>query len=311
MVMHQMSLYAMTVVMRCLPEDRRTAFMPGLGLQWTWFSWLRTFIPIGFFQGAALALGNVALVTGTVHMALMIKALKPVLCYLLTLMLCRDSLSVSRVKILGMVSVGCIVTIEGDLSTSFAGIVTCLFSTSTDSLRLILTQGSMQDRKLDVFTTLAYISPVSVCFVTPIAFLYEWDSLRSRSYRPGDGLAIGMSCVVAVALNIVSNMVLSRTSAVTLALAGIAKDFVVIIISSWLFSSAISMVQMGGYTLAMFSMHVYSECSKNIDMFERDGVFLALWTLMSGADSNTELGGTKQPELAGFSRVEANEDPAE
>merc|ERR1719174_3653702 len=192
-------------MMRMLPDEQQQRIMPGLSLQWTWASWIRTFIPIGFFQGVTLAFGNVALAYGTVHMALMIKAVKPVLCYILALLIGRESLSVARLKILSAVSLGCFITIKGDLSTSVAGIVTCFLATSTDGIRLILTQGSMQDKKLDAFTTLSYVSPVSLFFVTPIAFIYEWEKLTARSSRPGDVFSIGVSTVLAIFLNVASN----------------------------------------------------------------------------------------------------------
>jgi hypothetical protein len=316
MVMHQTSLYLMTLMMRFgMPMVkfigiRQQDIMPGLSIQWTWWSWLRTFIPIGFFQGSTLAFGNVALATGTVHMALMIKAVKPVLCYLLALLIGRETLSVPRLKILSAVSLGCFITIKGDLSTSVAGIVTCFLATSTDGIRLILTQGSMQDRKLDAFTTLAYVSPVSLFFVTPVAFIYEWDKLKARAPQATDVPAIGMSTVLAIALNVASNTVLSRLNAVVMVLAGILKDFILIVISSWMFNSAISLMQLGGYTIAVIAMQVYSECSKNAELFERNGVLTSIWVLLLGPQDK-KAPSDLDPELAGYSRASPRERPAE
>jgi hypothetical protein len=309
MMTHQTSLYLMTTMMRMLPDEQQQRIMPGLSLQWTWASWLRTFIPIGFFQGVTLAFGNVALAYGTVHMALMIKAVKPVLCYILALLIGRESLSVARLKILSAVSLGCFITIKGDLSTSVAGIVTCFLATSTDGCRLILTQGSMQDRKLDAFTTLAYVSPVSLFFVAPVAIIYEWDAVKARSLRSGDITAIGTSTVLAIALNVASSTVLSRTNAVVMVLAGIVKDFVLIVVSSWMFQSPISLMQMAGYSVAVIAMQVYSECSKNMELFERDGVLQAIWTLLLGPKASKCPDAV--PELAGYSRVAANGGGAE
>jgi hypothetical protein len=310
MVTHQTALYLMTAVLRFIPGERQQRLMPGLSLQWTWASWFRTFVPIGFFQGATLAFGNVALATGTVHMALMIKAVKPVLCYVLALIIGRDTLSVPRLKILSAVSLGCFITIKGDLSTSVAGIVTCLFATSTDACRLILTQGSMQDKKLDAFTTLAYVSPVSLFFVTPVAVFYEWHKLSARSSRSSDLFAIGLSTLLAIALNIASNTVLSKTNAVVVVLAGIVKDFVLIVISSWMFSSPVSLMQMAGYGIAVMAMQVYSECGKNLELFERDGVVSAMWVLLLGSQSKKAAHDTV-PELAGYSRVGPADGPRE
>lgn len=119
-----------------------------------------------------------------------------------------------------------------------------------------------------------------------------------------------VSTVLAIFLNVASNTVLSKTNAVVVVLAGIVKDFVLIVISSWMFNSAISLMQMAGYSIAVMAMQVYSECSKNLELFERDGVVTAMWVVMLGQQKKKSAHDAV-PELAGYARVSDNSGPSE
>lgn len=102
----------------------------------------------------------------------------------------------------------------------------------SEATRLTLVQILLQGRgiKLNPITTMYHISPVClVCLVIPFAAL-EAEQLASHAWQIGPGLLL-LSAAAAFALNCAIFLLIGKTSALTMNIAGVMKDVLLIYLS--------------------------------------------------------------------------------
>lgn len=91
--------------------------------------------------------------------------------------------------------------------------------------------------KLNPITTLYHVAPVCLMFlVLPFAWL-EAERLMSQEWKVGPGLLL-LSAAAAFALNCSIFLLIGKTSALTLNIAGVAKDVMLIYLSMTLYGCA-------------------------------------------------------------------------
>lgn len=106
----------------------------------------------------------------------------------------------------------------------------------SEATRLTLVQILLQGKgiKLNPITTMYYISPVCLaCLLIPFAVL-EAETLASYQWTIGPGLLL-LSAAAAFALNCAIFLLIGKTSALTMNIAGVAKDVLLIYLSMSLF----------------------------------------------------------------------------
>eukprot|EP00600_Ochromonadales_sp_CCMP1393_P010656 CAMPEP_0174996850 /NCGR_PEP_ID=MMETSP0005-20121125/625_1 /TAXON_ID=420556 /ORGANISM="Ochromonas sp., Strain CCMP1393" /LENGTH=110 /DNA_ID=CAMNT_0016251307 /DNA_START=688 /DNA_END=1020 /DNA_ORIENTATION=+ len=74
--------------------------------------------------------------------------------------------------------------------------------------------------------------------------------------------------LVAFSLNIASVMLIKHTSALTLSLAGIVKDVLLVFMSMAIFKSPVSMLQVLGYSVSLLALNLHKEYKKNSAILE-------------------------------------------
>lgn len=83
--------------------------------------------------------------------------------------------------------------------------------------------------------------------------------LSKRYYSPRYNPAVLVSnAALAFALNMSVYLLIGKTSALTMNVAGVIKDWILIFISSMLFDAPISNTQLGGYLLAFVAVCYYN-----------------------------------------------------
>jgi hypothetical protein len=69
--------------------------------------------------------------------------------------------------------------------------------------------------------------------------------------------------LVAFSLNIASVMLIAHTSALTLTLAGIVKDILLVFLSMTIFEAPVTLLQFMGYTVALLALNLHKDYKKN------------------------------------------------
>jgi hypothetical protein len=152
------------------------------------------------------------------------------------------------------------------------------------SIQLLLTAA---DIKLNSVTTLYYVSPACFAFLTvPFVFLELPRLLTADDVNVNPAVLLS-NATLAFALNVSVYLLIGKTSALTMNVAGVIKDWILIFISSMLFDAPISALQLWGYLLAFAAV-----CYYNYTKFkEREAA--------SAAGAGAERGGKEMPQKSG------------
>merc|ERR1712194_467116 len=81
----------------------------------------------------------------------------------------------------------------------------------------------------------------------------------------------------AFSLNVIIYMAIRTASGLEYALAGVIKDISIIVGSAIFFGSAVSAIQVFGYTVALAGLQAYAVVSKAPAEFEKTGLISGLW----------------------------------
>lgn len=110
-----------------------------------------------------------------------------------------------------------------------AGVLLQLCSMLLEATRLTLVQKLLQAQgiQLNPITTLCVVAPVCLAFLVLPLILFEAQRLAAHHHSVGAGLLL-LSAAAAFALNCSVFLLIGKTSALTMNIAGVAKDVMLI-----------------------------------------------------------------------------------
>lgn len=236
----------------------------------------RLVFPIAVGAALSLIFGNVGMVFFSVHVLTMAKAAKPVMVAVAQVALSLATFSCVQFKILICIFVltaGAVGAENVEMTPESLGVLFLMLI--CDAVRVVLIQKNLQgENKLDSATLLLYVSIQTAAFVFPVATVCEGSDVFAAAAGVGAG-QLGLNSVLGIAVNLSFLQAIERTDALTIELAGIARDFLLIFASSWAFEAEVSGRQIACYGVSLVFLHVYVEYKANSDLFERMGVVRA------------------------------------
>ena len=116
--------------------------------------------------------------------------------------------------------------------------------------------------RLNPITSLYYLSPLCfACLALPFAII-ELPRLQNRIALSGWPVPPWMllaNASTALALNLSVFLLIGQTSALTFNVAGVVKDWLIILASAYIFGNLISAAQVGGYLFAFVGVIYYNQ----------------------------------------------------
>lgn len=223
-------------------------------------TYLKTIVPIGALYSGTLWLGNAAYLFLSVSFIQMLKALMPVAVFVVGCFFSTERFSWSTFGNMIVVSIGVAIASFGELNFVVIGVVLQMFSIVTESTRLVLVQILLQRRglKLNPITSLYYISPACFGFLLLPFFMFELPKIRNDPSVQINPAVLLSNAAAAFALNMAVFLLIGKTSALTMNIAGVVKDWLLIGLSVWLYKSPVSPVNLGGYLVAFLAVCVYN-----------------------------------------------------
>jgi len=200
-------------------------------------TYLRAVMPIGFLYSGTLWLGNAAYMYLSVSFIQMLKALMPVAVFCVGVSFGTEKFNWSVFSNMLVVSVGVCIASYGEINFIWMGVILQLASIVTESSRLTLVQLLLQSRglKLNPITSLYYISPCCFAFLSIPFMLFEAPKLlNDTGYNFDVGMML-LNCLAAFALNLAVFLLIGKTSALTMNIAGVVKDWMLIGLSVLIF----------------------------------------------------------------------------
>ncbi|KAK1439709.1 hypothetical protein QVD17_05529 [Tagetes erecta] len=218
-------------------------------------------IPIGAMFAMTLWLGNTAYLYISVAFAQMLKAVMPVAVFILGVAAGLEVMSMRMLLIMSVISFGVLVASYGEININWVGVVYQMGGVVGEALRLIFMEIFVRKKglKLNPISMMYYVSPCSaLCLLVPWIFLEKskMDAQGTWSFQP---LVLTLNSLCTFALNLSVFLVIQHTSALTIRVAGVVKDWVVVLLSAILFADTkLTLINIFGYAIAIGGVAAYN-----------------------------------------------------
>ncbi|KAK4425167.1 putative sugar phosphate/phosphate translocator [Sesamum alatum] len=217
-------------------------------------------IPISAFFASSLWFGNTAYLFISVAFIQMLKALMPVATFLMAVICGTDKLRCDVFANMVLVSLGVVISSYGEIHFNVVGTVYQVTGIFAEALRLVLTQVLLQKKGLTLnpITSLYYIAPCSFVFLFIPWYLLEMPGMEVSQIKFNIWIFFS-NALCALALNFSIFLVIGRTGAVTIRVAGVLKDWILIALSTVIFpESTITKLNIIGYAIALCGVVLYN-----------------------------------------------------
>ncbi|GER53939.1 nucleotide/sugar transporter family protein [Striga asiatica] len=209
--------------------------------------YISSVIPIAAMFAMTLWLGNTAYLYISVAFAQMLKAIMPVAVFILGVLAGLEVMSCRMLLIMSVISFGVLVASYGEMEINWIGVVYQMGGVVGEALRLIFMEIFMKRKGLK----LNPISVIALCLLIPWIFLEKpkMDAQGTWSFKP---LMLTLNSLCTFALNLSVFLVISHTSALTIRVAGVVKDWVVVLLSALLFADTkLTLINLFGYAIVI------------------------------------------------------------
>lgn len=222
--------------------------------------YFKSVVPIGLLYSLSLWLSNSAYIYLSVSFIQMLKALMPVAVYSIGVMLKRESFKSDTMANMLSISFGVAIAAYGEAKFDSFGVMLQLGAVAFEATRLVMIQILLTGKgiSLNPITSLYYVAPCCLVFLSVPWFIVEFPMLRDNSSFHFDYLIFGTNSVCAFALNLAVFLLVGKTSALTMNVAGVVKDWLLIAFSWSVIKDTVTPINLIGYGLAFFGVAYYN-----------------------------------------------------
>ncbi|KAJ4869788.1 putative sugar phosphate/phosphate translocator [Raphanus sativus] len=217
-------------------------------------------VPISAFFASSLWFGNTAYLHISVAFIQMLKALMPVATFIMAVICGTDKPRCDVFSNMLLVSVGVVISSYGEIHFNIVGTVYQVTGIFAEALRLVLTQVLLQKKGLTLnpINSLYYIAPCSFVFLAFPWYVLEKPTMEVSQIQFNFWIFFS-NALCALALNFSIFLVIGRTGAVTIRVAGVLKDWILIALSTVIFpESTITGLNIIGYAIALCGVVMYN-----------------------------------------------------
>ena len=217
-------------------------------------------IPIGALYAASLWLSNSAYLHLSVSFIQMTKALMPGLVYVCGVAFGMEKLT--RVTSFNMfiIAIGVAIAAYGEINFVYIGVVEQLSALVFEALRLMLVQVliTRQGYAMNPIQSLYYVSPAcAACLALPFIAVELPEILADVHLEIDYGMLL-LNALTAFALNLAVFLLIGKTSALTMNIAGVIKDWMLIFASQHMFGNEVTFLNYLGYVIAFLAVGMYN-----------------------------------------------------
>eukprot|EP01025_Chloroclados_australasicus_P016288 TRINITY_DN18110_c0_g1_i6.p2 TRINITY_DN18110_c0_g1~~TRINITY_DN18110_c0_g1_i6.p2 ORF type:complete len:380 (+),score=37.25 TRINITY_DN18110_c0_g1_i6:102-1142(+) len=221
--------------------------------------YVKLVLPIGLLYAASLWLSNSSYLYLSVSFIQMTKSLMPGLVYLCGIFIGTEKFGGKITGTMVWIGFGVLVCAVGEVNLAPLGLACQLSALFFEALRLTLTQVLINSKgyKMNPLQSLYYVSPAClVCLFLPW-YLLELPQLQHDTqwhFIPSAFLANGLA---AFGLNLAVFLLIGKTSALTMNIAGVVKDWLLILFSYYGFQQPVTFLNLLGYVFCCSGVAVY------------------------------------------------------
>ncbi|KAL0648165.1 hypothetical protein Bca4012_046456 [Brassica carinata] len=223
-------------------------------------TYLRSVVPIGALYSLSLWLSNSAYIYLSVSFIQMLKALMPVAVYSIGVLLKKEGFKSDTMTNMLSISFGVAIAAYGEARFDVFGVILQLGAVAFEATRLVLIQILLTSKgiTLNPITSLYYVAPCCLAFLF-IPWIYvEFPVLRDTSSFHFDYAIFGTNSLCAFALNLAVFLLVGKTSALTMNVAGVVKDWLLIAFSWSVIKDTVTPINLFGYGIAFLGVAYYN-----------------------------------------------------
>ncbi|OIV96180.1 hypothetical protein TanjilG_14857 [Lupinus angustifolius] len=222
--------------------------------------YIKSVVPIGALYSLSLWFSNSAYIYLSVSFIQMLKALMPVAVYSIGVFLKKETFRNETMINMLSISLGVAVAAYGEAKFDVWGVTLQLLAVAFEATRLVLIQILLNSKgiSLNPITSLYYIAPCCLVFLSLPWFIMEYPLLRDKSSLNLDFFVFGTNSFCAFALNLAVFLLVGKTSALTMNVAGVVKDWLLIAFSWSVIKDTVTPMNLIGYGLAFLGVGYYN-----------------------------------------------------
>ncbi|KAI4344124.1 hypothetical protein L6164_011391 [Bauhinia variegata] len=222
--------------------------------------YLKSVVPIGALYSLSLWFSNSAYIYLSVSFIQMLKALMPVAVYSIGVLFKKEGFKSETMANMISISVGVAIAAYGEAKFDSWGVTLQLLAVAFEATRLVLIQILLNSKgiSLNPITSLYYIAPCCLVFLSVPWMIMEYPSLRDNSSFHLDFVIFGTNSLCAFALNLAVFLLVGKTSALTMNVAGVVKDWLLIAFSWSVIKDTVTPINLIGYGLAFLAVGYYN-----------------------------------------------------
>ncbi|XP_058113201.1 probable sugar phosphate/phosphate translocator At5g25400 [Magnolia sinica] len=222
--------------------------------------YISSVVPIGALYSLSLWFSNSAYIYLSVSFIQMLKALMPVAVYSISVGLKKEQFKSNTMANMLSISVGVAIAAYGEARFDSWGVALQLGAVAFEATRLVLIQILLTSKgiTLNPITSLYYVAPCCFLFLFVPWVLVEFPVLRQTSSFRLDFVIFGTNSVCAFALNLAVFLLIGKTSALTMNVAGVVKDWLLIAFSWSVIKDTVTVVNLVGYGIAFLGVAYYN-----------------------------------------------------
>ncbi|KAJ5610655.1 hypothetical protein N7510_007374 [Penicillium lagena] len=222
-------------------------------------TYAKAIVPIGIMFSLSLICGNLAYLYLSVSFIQMLKATNAVATLLATWAFGIAPANLKTLGNVGLIVVGVVIASFGEIKFEMTGFLIQVAGIIFEAMRLVMVQRllSSAEFKMDPLVSLYYYAPA--CAVTN-GIITIFAELPRMTMNDIYGLGLGTlvaNALVAFLLNASVVLLIGKTSAVVLTMAGILKDILLVCASMIIFRDPVTLQQFFGYSIALAGLVYY------------------------------------------------------
>ncbi|KAM1089953.1 hypothetical protein TB2_017305 [Malus domestica] len=222
--------------------------------------YLKSVVPIGALYALSLWFSNSAYIFLSVSFIQMLKALMPVAVYSIGVAFKKDAFKSDTMLNMVSISVGVAIAAYGEAKFNSWGVTLQLLAVAFEATRLVLIQILLNAKgiSLNPITSLYYVAPCCFVFLCVPWVIVELPVLRQTSSFHFDFVIFGTNSLCAFALNLAVFLLVGKTSALTMNVAGVVKDWLLIAFSWSVIKDTVTPINLMGYLIAFGGVAYYN-----------------------------------------------------
>ena len=184
----------------------------------------------------------------------------PVAVYSIGVLFKKDSFKSDTMLNMLSISFGVAIAAYGEAKFDSFGVMLQLLAVAFEATRLVMIPILLNSRgiSLNPITSLYYVAPCCLVFLCFPWLIMEYPLLRDTSSFHLDFVIFGTNSLCAFALNLAVFLLVGKTSALTMNVAGVVKDWLLIAFSWSVIKDTVTPINLFGYGLAFLGVAYYN-----------------------------------------------------